>query len=243
MSGNLSDRGFLDWTQVGENPDVDKATVPEAIWPLGGVYPFPAAAAATDIVSDSADDAAAGTGARFVQVTGLDAEYRAIVEIVQMDGVTPVTLKNQFLRINRVQVGMAGSAGSNVGEIIVRHPGPVTIGVIRPDTGRSQMAIYTVGDNIVEQAWLTQVFTSLLGEVAGSVTLAIQARPFGGAWVNFGAANPGATGGLFKIALDPWAPLARRTDLRIRAVFASTVNLSVMAGFQIVIRPRRDPRI
>ena len=54
----------------GYNPDVD--TTEESVWPDGGTIPHPTSASVLKISSSSANDTAAGTGARTVYIEGLD---------------------------------------------------------------------------------------------------------------------------------------------------------------------------
>lgn len=66
--------GYRRITALGNNPDVDTAG-PEDVWSGGGLYPWMTTATALEIVSDSASDTSAGTGARTVLVNGLDANF------------------------------------------------------------------------------------------------------------------------------------------------------------------------
>jgi hypothetical protein len=107
--------------RFGENSDIDTGTVPEVIWDNGGNFTFPTAAETVQVFSSSANDTSAGTGARTVTVTGLDANYDLSTETVTLNGTTPVTTTATFLRVNRVYVRTAGSADSNVGNLTVRQ--------------------------------------------------------------------------------------------------------------------------
>ena len=82
---------------TGFNDDVDTASVPEDIWPQGGQIVFPSVAAVVDIVSDSALDTAAGTGARSVLVSGVDNNLNIISETVILNGVVAVATIQLFL--------------------------------------------------------------------------------------------------------------------------------------------------
>jgi hypothetical protein len=76
---------------------------------------------ALEVVSSSADDAAAGTGARTVKVEGVDASHVPFSETITMNGVTPVPLVNtSVIAINRTTVLTAGSGLANAGTIDVR---------------------------------------------------------------------------------------------------------------------------
>lgn len=113
-------------TVFGYNPDVDTSRV--TVWPYTGIIPFPSAALQLKVSSSSADDTAAGTGARTVFVGGLDANHNEISEIVTLNGQTPVLTTQSFLHINSAYVATAGSGLSAAGDIYFGD-GVVTAGV------------------------------------------------------------------------------------------------------------------
>jgi hypothetical protein len=112
-------------TIAGYNSDVDQSW--EMITPVGNLS-YPAAALQMTVSSADADDTSAGTGARTVLITGLDANYAVISETVTMNGQTAVTTTNSFLRINSMLVTTAGASLANEG-IIYIGTGTVTSGV------------------------------------------------------------------------------------------------------------------
>lgn len=125
-------------------------TAEETIWDEGGVYVYPSSAEQLTVSSSDVNDTSAGTGARTVQVFGLDGDYAEVDEIVTLNGQTAVTTVNSYLRVFRMAVLTAGSGGINAG-VIYCGTGTVTGGV--PDTvyaritegeGQTLMAVYTV---------------------------------------------------------------------------------------------------
>lgn len=110
----------------GYNTDIDTAW--ESLWPVGGFINYPAAALQMKVSSSSANDTSAGTGARTVLLSGLDANYAEISEVVTLNGQTAVTTTNSFLRINGFTTATAGSGLANAGDIYV-GTGVVTAGV------------------------------------------------------------------------------------------------------------------
>jgi hypothetical protein len=110
----------------GYNADVDTAI--ETVWTEGGVLTRPAAALAMTVSSSSADDDAAGTGARTVVIQGLDANYNEVSETVELDGQTAVTMATEMIRVNYMFVASAGSGNTAAGTIYV-GTGTVTSGV------------------------------------------------------------------------------------------------------------------
>ena len=88
-------------------PDIDAADSSEDVWIGEGAYPgFIASASTTSIASDSADDAAAGTGARTVRVVGIvnnAGTWTETQEDVTLNGVTPVDRKSTRLNSSHSQ--------------------------------------------------------------------------------------------------------------------------------------------
>lgn len=107
----------------GFNADVDTATTPEDVWGGTGLIPIPSAAESWEILSASANDTAAGTGARTVIITTLDANYVEVVQTVVLNGVTPVALTGTHIRINAAVVLTAGTSRVNEGLLTIRIAG------------------------------------------------------------------------------------------------------------------------
>lgn len=115
------------------------------VWEGGGAYPFLAAASTLEILSSSAADAAAGTGGRTAVINGLGHNFNPISETITLNGVTPVSTANQYLRINSLMLASAGSGGTNAGTITLRVQGAgATQSVIRIGYGYAKSAVYTV---------------------------------------------------------------------------------------------------
>lgn len=110
----------------GYNSDVDTSI--ETVWPYGGLLTFPSAALQMKVSSDSANDTAAGTGARTVYIEGLDANHAVISETVTLNGQTAVLTTQSFLHVNNCYVATAGSGNSAAGSIYI-GTGTVTAGV------------------------------------------------------------------------------------------------------------------
>ena len=134
--------------KFGYNPTV--TTAETTVWTQGGVYAYQASAIQLKISSSSANDTAAGTGARTISVQGLDSAYNEISETVTLNGQTPVLTANNFLRVNRMFVIAAGSGNTAAGTIYAGD-GTVTAGVpatvyavISLGENQTLMAIWTV---------------------------------------------------------------------------------------------------
>lgn len=131
--------GAAAWNKFGYNLDIDIGT--EAIWTAGGLYVPLYAAETLSVVSTSANDAAAGTGARQVRLYGVDDSFASVTEDITLNGTTPVVTTNSYYGINRAVVISAGSGMANAGAINITAPVAATT--------QAQIAI---GDSITNQA-------------------------------------------------------------------------------------------
>ena len=141
-------QGHRNVTVFGFNGDVDQTQV--SVWPLPSLITFPAAALQMTVSSTSANDTAAGTGARTVVVQGLDANYNEVTETVTLNGQTAVTMSASLLRVNYAYVATAGSGNSAAGDIYI-GTGTVTAGVpattydiIKVDYNTTTTGSYTI---------------------------------------------------------------------------------------------------
>lgn len=144
-----ADNVFPVW-KFGANQSV--GTSFETIWSAGGLYNYIASATSVNISSSDTDDTSAGTGARTVLVSGLDANWDLATETVVMDGQTLVATTETFIRMFRIQVITGGSGGANAGDIYV-STGTATNGV--PDDSTLIYAKVIIGDNQTLQAVYT----------------------------------------------------------------------------------------
>jgi hypothetical protein len=111
----------------GFNADIDTG-VEEAIWPAGGPIPYLSSPVAMKVSSSSANDAAAGTGARTVFIKGINGTGSETSETITLNGQTEVVTTNTYSFIQQVTVMTVGSGGKNAGNIYV-GTGTVTAGV------------------------------------------------------------------------------------------------------------------
>ncbi len=131
--------------KFGRNPEVGNNTW-EDVWTRGGVYAWPTAAQTVHIVSNSADDAAAGTGARSVTIEGLDANLREVSETIATNGTSTSTGTQVFFRVNRAYVAAAGeygtlTAGGNKGTIDINTSTGGAVAEIRISTGSGTVGL------------------------------------------------------------------------------------------------------
>jgi hypothetical protein len=131
-------------TVFGQVINVAAAT-PMGGWDAQIPFNFLTAASAWEVVSSSANDAAAGTGMRTILINTLDGDYREVAQVVTLNGTTPVPLVGTHLFHNS-SIGLtSGSGTTNAGNITIRQvSGPVTMGFILAGHGITKQALYTV---------------------------------------------------------------------------------------------------
>ena len=227
--------------KFGFNPDVDNTL--ETIWAEGGLYSYLSAASVLKISSTSTDDASAGTGARTITISGLDANYDEISESVTLNGQTAVNTTQSFLRVFRIIVDTAGSGGQNAG-VIYAGTGTVTSGVPANKYGtivvgdnQTLMCFWTVPRGY--NAYLYQVDISMNTEVANKYgTVSLVTRPEGGV---FNVKDKFALSqGIIRQEFKHPIKFAEKTDLEVRAIASSSnANLAVSAAMDFIYIEKR----
>lgn len=195
------------------------------MWPLASVMVWPSVAATISVVSSSANDAAAGTGARTIMINGLDSSYAEISETVTMNGATPVVTVAQFLRVNSVFAVTAGSGGVNAGNITGTLSGN-TIFYVEATQGAAHQMQYTVPAGKTLLVLNTRYGTGRF-QSSGDCHILAQVRPLGGAWRSLqdiylyqNIYQPSVVGG---------ESIPEKTD--IRALVVSTINTQAFGEF------------
>ena len=222
--------------KFGFNPDVDDSL--ETIWAEGGLYSYLSAATVLKVSSSSANDTSAGTGARTVELFGLDADYDEINETVILSGQTAVNTTQSFLRVNRMIVRSAGTGGTNAG-VIYAGTGTVTSGVpankyatVAAGDGQSLMALWTVPRGYT--AYVTQ--TDITGATTQNnkyATVSFLARPFGEVFQvkdKFAKSESGHN----QVYTFP-LKFEEKTDLEMRCIGDSAgADIAIAAAFDLV---------
>jgi hypothetical protein len=222
--------------KFGFNGDVDDSL--ETVWAEGGLYSYLSAATVLKVSSSSTADAAAGTGARTVLLSGLDGDYNEITETVTLNGQTEVNTTKSFLRIYRMAVKSAGTGGQNAG-VIYAGTGTVTTGV-----PANKYATIAIGDNQTLMAlWTVPAgYTAYLNQVDVTVattqnnkycTTILVARPFGEVFQvkdKFVKAEGSHHQG-YEYPLE----FAEKTDIEVRAIGDSAgADIAISAGMDLV---------
>ena len=183
-SGDLSP-SYKQIYKFGQNQSVGNSD--ETIWEEGGLYVYPPSATTMTVSSSDANDTSAGTGARTIQISGLDGSYNEVSETIIMNGQTAVTTSNTYLRVNRALVLTAGSGGANAGIIYV-GTGTVTAGVpvnkyttINGDgLNQSLQAFWTVPAGYTAYIYQTNISTGNSSSTPAVLKTILVIRPFGG---------------------------------------------------------------
>lgn len=197
----------------------------QTIWSSSTIWVPPTTAAAMTVVSTSASDAAAGTGARTVSIAGLDSDYNEISEIITLEGTTPVTTTKSYLRIQRMTVASAGSTQGNVGTITISNGNPQ--GSIEVGAGQSSSSIYTVPAKKV--AYLHTLHLSSSKSTDGKFML--RTRVNGVSRIRHSAL---LTGEAYDVEFTYPTVIPEKTDIELRAV-ANTGNGVVAGAYDLLI--------
>jgi hypothetical protein len=115
----------------------------EIVSDLGTNY-LPTSAGVVSVVSSDANDDDGDTGARTLEIEGLDANYDEIKETITLNGTGAVTTTASFYRVFRMRVLTAGSSETNEGNITASIGGNNVAQVHSNNGGQSLMAVYTI---------------------------------------------------------------------------------------------------
>lgn len=220
----------------GEGGGVNTLNVQQDVWPYAGDHTWLTAASTLQVVSSSANDTAAGTGARSITITGLDINLATISETVTFNGTTPVTTVNSYFRLLRGFIGATGTyANTNLGNItITATTGGSVQGYIAIGHGRLSQGAYTVpaGRRFI----LKRVIVGSEATKPTNFHIYIQGSlpvtaPYGGKQVGL---NYPAVSGMFQEDLYHETILPAGTDLWIAAT-TSTSNTNLYGAFQGVL--------
>lgn len=222
--------------KFGFNPDVDDSL--ETVWSQGGLYSYLTSASVLKVSSSSTADTSAGTGARTVLISGLDADCNEISETVTLNGQTAVNTTNSFYRVFRMTVKTAGTGAQNAGTIYA-GTGTVTAGVpanvygaIAVGDNQTLMAFWTVPAGYT--AYLLAVDVSVATtQISKYATTTLVARPEGEVFQvrdKFVKAE-GAHHQAYEIPLK----LEAKTDIELRCIGDSaSADIAVSGAMDII---------
>lgn len=148
-------QGAMLWNKFGYNQDVDTGTEVIASW--GGTFTPLLTATTISIASTSAADDDGGTGCNSVVLYGIDSNRDAVIELLTLNGTTPVVTTSTWLGLNRVAMFLCGTGMVNAGTITsTAVTGGSIMAQMPASEGVTQQCIFHVPRNhqfIME--WLT----------------------------------------------------------------------------------------
>lgn len=221
--------------KFGKNTDIDTAAS-EDIWDGGAVWVAPTEARLHLIASSVVSDTSAGTGARTVQIYGLDSAGALQNETVTMNGTTNVTTTNSYIMVHRMVVRTAGSNNANVGDIsaTAQTDSTVTAKIL---TGNNQtlMAIYQIPSDY-SQGCIVSFYTDMNRKTTtGAADIALLAKPNGEVWqVKNVAGVVGAGTSHYQHRYVVPNCFAALTTLKMQATVSAN-DTDISAGFDIIL--------
>ncbi len=214
----------------------------ETIWSEGGLYSYLTSATVLKVSSSSTDDTSAGTGARTVQLYGLDGDYNEINEVVTLNGQTAVNTTQSFLRIYRMIVRSAGTGEQNAG-IIYAGTGTVTSGVpanvyasINGIAGSNQslMSLWTVPAGHTAYILQYDVSNGTTSNTPAVCKLILSIRPFGEVFQSKDVKSL-TTGMHVEETFSLPQKVTEKSDIEVRAISSSnSVSFDISAAFEII---------
>ena len=224
--------GHFSLFKFGKNPNTGLSEVP--IWDGQSEYTYPATAGTMGVASGSAVDNSTGTGARTLQVFGLDENWDLADEEIIMNGQTPVGTVNQYIRLFRAKVLTAGSLENQAGDIYVGDGGH-TAGVpvnryikVTAPANQTLMALYSIPAGY--EGYMTQLKTFVGKGKDGELLL--KARPFGEVFQNKFTAEIYERG--YESDFRPPLKFEPKTDIQMRVDMATGTVVS--GSFSMVFK-------
>lgn len=141
-------QGRVLWNKFGYNADVDSAA-PEVIASWGGTFVPLTTATTISIVSTDATDDDGNTGCNSVVLYGVDTNRDEVIEVVTLNGTTPVVTTSTWLGLNRVAMFLCGTGKINAGTITASSTGAGTpiMAQMPADGGVTQQCIFHIPRN------------------------------------------------------------------------------------------------
>ncbi len=224
--------GYRIFDMWGLNPDVDVGT--EDIWANGGVRAVDPATGTVTLVSTSANDTSAGTGARTARLFGLDGSGNPQSESMSLNGTSNVTSVNSYSEIYALEILTVGSNGASVGNISATLDSS-QLAFIAAGDGHSRLTQRTVRAGY--RGYVLRMFAS--SSNAGAITVSIQTRNGAGTpWIAQRALDVDNR----HVSLSPPGGICvvePLTNIRMQAE-STTNNERVMGGYTLLIEKIHD---
>lgn len=229
-NGDIDGVGYIE--KFGYQADVPNGDI-ATVWDSTGLYDYLDTATTVTVTSDNANDNPTGTGARQVEIQGLDQDYNLVLETVDL-GATSITT---FIRVFRVRVCVSGGSNPNEGVISVTGGGKTLaqIGKLANNAdghGQTNMCVYTVPAG--KTAYLTQ-WTVSSGKQNADTVAKLMSRdtlhPADGAWNAKDIAEIQASAFIkdYKVPMK----FTEKTDIEVRAFSSSGSSCS--SSFNLIL--------
>ena len=226
--------GYSSLSKFGYNPSIG-STAYESIWEGSNAYPWQTVADQLEVLSSSADDTSAGTGARTVELQGLDSSWNVLTETVIMNGTSAVTTTGSFLRIFRARVVTAGTSLRNEGDITIRDQDTSTTRALITNgatsaMGQTLMAVYTIPAG--KTGYVVNINFSSAKDLEQEYRLMARDNTVANAAWNVKEFITGR-GGFSDFAKRGINKYTEKTDLDLQAI--SSATSSVAGGFELIL--------
>lgn len=145
--------GQTTWNKFGYNLDID-TTGQEVISSFGGTFTPLLTESVLSFVSTSANDVNGGTGCHGLVVYGIDSGRNSKIEVVFMNGTTPVVSTSLWLGVNRVSIFRAGSLLVNEGRIDITAGAAIQAQLPAGSSTTEQLIFFTQVGHTAMIDWL-----------------------------------------------------------------------------------------
>lgn len=196
---------------------------PATVWECGGLYPWSVWNAGAGVLTLSSDNAA--DTAITVLLSGLDADYNPLTEVVTVNGTTTVTTTNSFLRLNSVvNIGSKTITGT-----VSFYRNGTKVSCIIDGANNSRQSIYTVPAG--------HTAFSVYGDFSVSKNEAAELnahwRFYGGVFLDIYSVQ------LYQMAFSALPPypgaIPEKTDIDNRVNYATANNTAVYSNQQLLL--------
>lgn len=229
-NGDIDGVGYIE--KFGYQADVPNGDI-ATVWDSTGLYDYLDTATTVTVTSDNPNDNPTGSGARQVEIQGLDQDYNLVLEPVDLGATSTTT----FIRVFRVRVCVSGSSNPNEGVISVTGGGKTLaqIGKLANNAdghGQTNMCVYTVPAG--KTAYLTQ-WTVSSGKQNADTVAKLMSRdtlhPDDGAWNAKDIAEIQASAFIkdYKVPMK----FTEKTDIEVRAF--SNSGSSCSSSFNLIL--------
>jgi hypothetical protein len=237
------DRRVSPLNKFGENPDFESGT-DEDIWDGGSDWLPPTEARIHNINSTDALDTVAGTGARNIQIIGVNENWDEVSEEIEMAGTATVPTTNYYRNIYRMLVSSGGGAGGtilpdNQGTILATAQIDDTVTAqIQPSNGQTLMAIYTVpaGHTLLMNNYYANLNADTnVAAARANATMYTRGSDSDASWLvkhKKGVIDTGSSD--ISHVFDPPLAIPEKTTIKMRvanALPAQLANANITAGF------------